>query len=294
MKPEPQIRVLVPGDEVALEAFLLPRLASSMFLVGNMRTSGLVDRGKPYQGTYAAAFENGTIVSVVAHFWNQVLIFQAPMYIDALWRTAVAHSKREIKGLIGPNDQVLSVQRVLDIDPAYIQLDQKEKLYSLNLDALHVPEALRTGQVRGRRIDTCDLDLLTEWRVGYSLEALGEQDYPGMRADCHASIKRELQDKRTWVAEVDGYPVATSGFNAMIKEAVQIGGVWTPPELRRRGYGRCAVAASLLDARAEGVKQAILFTDEENVPAQKAYTALGFQHIGDYRLVLLNTGVTPK
>ena len=47
------------------------------------------------------------------------------------------------------------------------------------------------------------------------------------------------------------------------------------------------VAASLLDARAEGVGSSILFTGVENVPAQRAYEALGYRHIGDYRLLLL-------
>ena len=45
------IRLLRPGDEAALEAFLLPRVESSMFLVGNLRSSGLVDRGQPNEGT---------------------------------------------------------------------------------------------------------------------------------------------------------------------------------------------------------------------------------------------------
>ena len=72
---------------------------------------------------------------------------------------------------------------------------------------------------------------------------------------------------------------------------MQIGGVWTPPSLRSRGYGRAAVAASLLDARAEGVRVAILFTGKGNVPACRAYEALGFQVIGDYRLVLLKEPV---
>ena len=81
--------------------------------------------------------------------------------------------------------------------------------------------------------------------------------------------------------------MALSGFNAVLREAVQIGPVYTPPELRRRGYARAAVAASLLDARAEGVQTAILFTGQDNLPAQKAYTALGFRHVGAFRLVLL-------
>ena len=85
--------------------------------------------------------------------------------------------------------------------------------------------------------------------------------------------------------------VACTGFNANLTEAVQVGGVWTPPELRGRGYGRCVVAQSLLDVRAEGVEKGILFTGDQNVPAVKAYAALGFKRIGDYRLLLLQEPV---
>ncbi len=85
--------------------------------------------------------------------------------------------------------------------------------------------------------------------------------------------------------------MAMSSFNTAIDEAVQVGGVWTPPALRRRGYARAVVAASLRDARAEGVQRAILFTGDTNIAAQKAYRAIGFQGVGDYGLLLLKEGV---
>jgi predicted GNAT family acetyltransferase len=66
---------------------------------------------------------------------------------------------------------------------------------------------------------------------------------------------------------------------------VQVGGVWTPPARRGRGYARAAVAGSLLDARARGVTRGVLFTAQENRPAQRAYEALGFQVVGDYGLL---------
>ncbi len=56
--------------------------------------------------------------------------------------------------------------------------------------------------------------------------------------------------------------------------------------------GRSAVATSLLAVREEGVHTAILFTGEENIPAQKAYEALGFYKIGDYRITLLKEPLT--
>jgi ribosomal protein S18 acetylase RimI-like enzyme len=45
------------------------------------------------------------------------------------------------------------------------------------------------------------------------------------------------------------------------------------------------VAGSLLDARAQGVARGVLFTAEENRPAQRAYQALGFRVVGDYGLL---------
>ncbi len=288
----PLIRELCPVDEAALEAFLLPRMATSMFLLGNMRSSGLIYNGQPYTGTYVAAFENGAIVGVVAHYWNGNLLLQAPVHVRALWRAAVKASQRPIEGLIGPGDQVRVVKAALNLTDAGLKMDQPEALYSLDLNVLKMPEALRTGEVLGRRVEVQDLKLLTQWRVGYEIEALGEEDTPQLWEKCRASAERAVEGRDTWILEAGGRPVATSAFNTRTKEAVQVGGVWTPPELRCRGYARCVVAQSLLDARDEitaaGVRepQAILFTGADNIPAQRAYEALGFRRIGDYYILL--------
>jgi predicted GNAT family acetyltransferase len=291
------IRVLKPGDEAALEAFLLPQVESSMFLIGNMRAAGLTDHGQTYQGTYAAKLEGGKIVGVVAHYWNQNLVFQAPVDLVALCAEAVKGSGHPIQGLIGPSDQVGMAKEMLDMDRSNVQMDETEKLYSLELEDLVVPGSLASGKVKGRRIESGDVDLLTKWRVAYAVEALGEEDSPQVRQQCREVTERSVREKRTWVLEAcpersrrnEGRPVACSSFNTAIEEAVQVGGVWTPPELRRRGYGRAVVAASLLDARTEGVKKGILFTGEDNIAAQRAYEALGFRCIGNYSIVLLRS-----
>jgi len=281
------IRVLQPGDEAVLEAFLLPRLATSMFLVGNMRMSGLAYNGERYTGTYVTAFEKGQVVAAAAHFWNQNLILQAPVHLDALWRATLKLSGRPLKGVIGPHEQVRAVSTALSLDTLDCQMNSKETLYNLDLADLIVPEALQSGRVTGRRVEVRDLETLTRWLVGYEVEVLGETETPQLWQQERAEAERVVQDGYTWILEAEGRPVATSAFNTRLKEAVQIGAVWTPPEFRGRGYARCVVAQSLLDARAGGANIAILFTGEENIPAQKAYTALGFRHIGDYHLLLL-------
>ena len=294
-RAEPEVRVLVPGDEAVLEAFLMPHLASSMFLLGNVRAAGLTDTGERVSGTYVAAFEGGEMVGVVAHFWNGTLMPQVPapwtgQYLDDLWRGAVRASGRQAKGVIGPDDQACAIKAELGFPPEIVQMDQREKLYVLELAELMVPEALSSGQVTARHPTPADLEALVRWRIGYETETLDAEDTPDYRANARASQRRIIADRTAWVLEADGVPVATTGFNAVLTEVVQVGGVYTPPENRSRGYARCAVAASLLDARESGATRAILFTGEQNIAAQRAYAALGFRQVDYFRLCLLREG----
>jgi predicted GNAT family acetyltransferase len=210
----------------------------------------------------------------------------------------VRASGRPIGGALGPADQVGAMVEAWRAEGWTVdaQLDQREKLYALDLDDLRVPEALRTGKLCGRRIRAEDVEQTVRWRIAFAVECLHEENGPELRQSSRASVERKLENGHMWLveeraAEGGSVPVATSGFNAALREAVQIGPVYTPPELRRRGYARAVVAASLLDARAEDVQTAILFTGEDNLPAQKAYTALGFRLAGAFRLVLLRTPI---
>jgi predicted GNAT family acetyltransferase len=135
--------------------------------------------------------------------------------------------------------------------------------------------------------------MLTEWRIAYRQETMAEPLTPALIESSRESVQRMVSEKRTWLIESAGKVVACSSFNASVKSGiqggvVQVGGVWTPPALRKNHYGRAAVATSLIAARNSGYTRAILFTDEENIPAQKAYTALGFKQIGTYGLSFLS------
>ena len=281
------IKILKTGDEAALEAFLLPRIDSSMFLLGNMRIAGFVDDGEPYQGTYAAAYEDGEMVAVAAHFWNGNVIFQASTQLEALLPVIMKASGRTVKGLIGPNAQIQAAKAVLGVGDGNVQIDDSEKLYSLSLDGLIEPPLLSSASVRTRRATIDDVELLIRWRVAYLMETMGDTDSPALWQRSRDSVERMIERRNMWVLEENGRLQSITAFNTATKEAVQVGGVWTPPEFRSRGYARAVVAASLRDARADGVPKAILFTGDDNVAAQKAYEAIGFRHIGDYCIAIL-------
>ncbi len=211
---EPALKILGPGDEALLEDFLLPRIESSMFLIGNLRTAGLMDNGRIYEGAYAAALKGGKITGVVAHYWNQNLVFQSPDECDLkpLWQAAAQASGRPIGGLIGPNDQVARVKEELGITASMVQMDEQEKLYSLALGDLIAPGNLSSGQVAGRRIESRDLELVTRWTAAYYVEALGATDSPQVWEKSRNSVERSIRERCTWLLESRGEPVACSSF----------------------------------------------------------------------------------
>src|SRR5260370_29265318 len=79
----PDLRLLRPVDETALDAFLTDHTDSSMFLRANARAAGLIDRGAPLEATYVAALAGGRITGVAAHCWNGMVLVQAPAQAGA-------------------------------------------------------------------------------------------------------------------------------------------------------------------------------------------------------------------
>jgi GNAT superfamily N-acetyltransferase len=279
-------RTLETGDEAAVERFLAERSDSSMILLANLRAVGLEYSGEPQQAIWVAAFEDSRIVGVAAHCWNDVLVVQAPRALARVVELAVAASRREVDGILGEWSQATAARTALGLDATPARCASREVLFALQLDRLRIPEVLASGRVAARRASALDLDLLTPWRMAYHVELLGASPGPDLEPSCRAELELFLQLGCTILSDEGGRPLACSGFNARLPECVQVGGVFTPPELRGRGFGRSAVAASLLAARSEGVARSVLFTGEENASAQRAYLALGFAVVGDFGMIL--------
>ena len=285
MTTSPTIRLLHPGDELALDAFLRPRSDTSLFLRSNSRTAGLVDHGEPGQGTYLAAFEGDAIAGVVAQFWQGNLGLQAPHHLAALLRELPRHAPRPVAGLTGPWSQVAQARALLGLEQAPTKLEVREALFALPLSQLRVPEALARGDVRCRLATPADLPTLARLRAEYLVEAIGETPGPDLERQARDAVEGNASGGNLFLLEREGQIVATSAFNARLPDVVQIGAVYTPPTLRGHGYGRAVTAGSLLLAREAGASRAVLFTAEKG-PARRAYEAIGFQNIGDYGLVL--------
>ncbi len=257
-----------------------------MFLRSNSRRVGLEYRDANYHANYVGVFRDDALTGVAAHGWNGIVQLQAPDGDDAgtLATKAVEASGRKVTGLVGPVKQVRQARTALRLDDAVASVEGDERLYALDLVNLRVPESMTSARIVCRAPAPGERDTLVAWRLAYDLEVLGAKDTPEHRAHSASVLDGQVADGRAWITLADGVPVSLSAFNAVLPDIVQLGGIYTPPELRGRGYAKAAVAKSLLEAREWGVTRAVLFTPNPN--AERTYGAVGFEHCGDYALVL--------
>lgn len=279
-----EIRVLGAADQPRVVEWLLGHLESSVILLSNLERAGIVYEGKRYQATYVGRFDtSGALTALAAHSWNGWLTLQGDAGIEQTAALALESSGRPLGGLIGPGQLVSRVQQASGRAAVH---ESREILFSVELSALQVPALLERDDVEVGPPSADLLELLTSWRVEYVVEALSATRSPQVEERARENVVAGRDEGTLWILKVGGEVVSMTSTTAAGAGAVQIGGVYTPPSLRGRGYARCVVAGCLLAQRARGARLSTLFTGVENPDAQRVYRSLGYREIGDYGLVV--------
>lgn len=278
------IRLLNNQDAETLEEYLIPHKAECMFICSNLKAAGLEYKGSDFEGEYFGYFDaNERLLGVIVHYWNGNIMMQAESndILDKLILHLKNNISRPVAGVLGSNIQAEHVIKKLGLLEVNFGINSNEGLYEINLEALNeldIPEAIKVVPAQD-----VPKSILTTWMKSYDVEALGVPDNDNIDAKIEEDLNRRL--KEAWVLLLNGTPVALSAFNARLEGMFQVGPVWTPPEHRNQGFARLLLAYTLHQEKLKGTKRAILFTD--NPAAIKAYLAIGFKKIGNYRLALL-------
>jgi RimJ/RimL family protein N-acetyltransferase len=275
------IREQGPDDRAEIEALLTARIDQAMFPLSNLRTHGLI------KGAFPSDHDHATRVWRTGD--SLIALTQAGMILPLLDGTPdLSGLKTALDGLtvigaVGPAAAARPIPAALGIAEFPTNANRDEPGFTLDLDNLAIPDLPDTSL---RPVTPDDLPFLTDWRETYIGEVLGLTG-PDARATAEADLASYLSRDSHRVLLHHDLPVALTGFNAILPEIVQVGGVYTPPDLRGRGYARRAVALHLAEARAKGTSRAVLFA--ANAAAARAYRAIGFQQAADFTLFLLAT-----
>ncbi len=147
----------------------------------------------------------------------------------------------------------------------------RQRIYRLDevVPVRPVPGALRLATMD-------DLALLTEWGVGFARDA----GHAFLLEPEQISRMIGRQDLRIWQDET---PASMAVAQGATPNGCRVGYVYTPPELRGRGYASALVADLSQRMLDSGFSFCVLYTDLANATSNAIYERIGYNAIGDVR-----------
>ena len=159
----------------------------------------------------------------------------------------------------------------------------------------------KTGQLARRILNTRAYELREVLAVDYPTGGmkLADESDAQIAADMHnamieevilgprrlSTAKSELENirlKRTFFWEDAGEKVSLTIATRPQIKSICVGGVYTPPRYRRRGYARALVADVSKELLSRGYELTNLFTDLSNPTSNKIYQEIGYRPVCDY------------
>jgi uncharacterized protein len=130
---------------------------------------------------------------------------------------------------------------------------------------------------RLREPDEADDELLRRWRAAFSVDVEGIDREEAERSAAHPLPK----SRRPVLWDVEGVAVSMAGFSGPTPNGIRIGPVYTPPELRGRGFAGACVAALSQKLLDDGRKFCFLYTDLANPTSNHVYQTIGYEPVTD-------------
>ena len=151
---------------------------------------------------------------------------------------------------------------------------ERERFMQQLLYACDQVAALRPARGALRAADEGDQATLHRFTSGFQ-DAIRE---PIDERRIRATVERHLSAGTLFVWD-DGEIVSMTMVQGATARGIRISGVYTPPELRNRGYATSCVAEVTRRMLAEGRHFCVLYTDASNPTSNAIYTRIGYKPI---------------
>jgi uncharacterized protein len=182
-------------------------------------------------------------------------------------------AQRALPSAIGPNALATSFADAWSrASGVHAEVSRRERIFQLQQVRWLRPV---TGAMR--HIEERDRGLLRIWLRDFMQEALG-QDLADVDGEIDSRLRGRARGMYLWE---DGQPVSLAGFGNPTPHGTRIGPVYTPPELRGRGYAGALVAHTSQRMLDEGRRFCFLFTDLANPTSNHIYQQIGYEPVSD-------------
>jgi predicted GNAT family acetyltransferase len=221
--------------------------------------------------------DDGTLVaaSIRTPPFNQVLSEMADEHAELL-ADALADDGDTLPGVLGPTDAArLFVGRWKERTGLTAERVLAERTFRLSRVI-----APRPSSGSWRVAESDDREILAAWYLAFAEEATPEQ---APVEDLDAMVDRWVRriGRTMYLWEDGGRPASLAGAGGETPNGTRIGPVYTPPELRGRGYASNLVAAVSQAQLDSGRRFCFLFTDLANPTSNKIYQQIGYEPVTD-------------
>jgi predicted GNAT family acetyltransferase len=270
-------------SEQEMFIFLKAHENSTLFLLGNYENYGATLTEAPYSGNFKLIRSKGRVIGVFCLSRSGNLLIEATekKAIFDLVLEACLQEPMPLKGVVGnwnfcaPFWDYLKAKKIIGKEV----FTSKEILYSVDLGKQEFPP-----QPHVRLLKDSDY---VQWKQLHH-DYLAEEHFPDGFTDKQLfdlfldKVKRKIE----WGYFVDNRLVSIAALNAKALDLGQVGGVYTSPSYRQKGYSKSVMQQLLLDCKQlHGIRKLIIFTGETNGPAQRLYTSLGVSQVGHFALL---------
>jgi predicted GNAT family acetyltransferase len=223
---------------------------------------------------------DGDRICGAAFFGRQIALACEPIALDAFAEHARRH--RGERMIIGQRDVVAPFwARVRGWHQRPRIMRDRQLVMAIDRERLqNVPAGSVT--VRHARPD--------EWSdvaEGSAQLIAQELDYDPRRAaaDFAVNVREMIERDMWWVGESGGRLCFFCNVGPWCRQTAQLQGIWTPPDLRKRGLATVAFAG-ICDRLLEHSPTLSLYVNDFNAGAIALYRRVGFEHVDDFQTIL--------
>jgi predicted GNAT family acetyltransferase len=191
-----------------------------------------------------------------------------------------------VPGVLGPGEAAGRVaERWAEVAGKGYRTGRRQRVYELRQVTSPLPERGRL-----RPATEADVERAARWWYEFRLEIFGEAD----REQVSQATRFRIEQGDIYLWE-DGRPVSMAMKTRPTRKGISVSLVYTPPQLRRKGYATACVgqlSRMLLEA---GWEFCALFADLANATSNRIYQRIGYRPLCDYdEYVFLEDGATTQ
>ncbi|MBN2157001.1 MAG: GNAT family N-acetyltransferase [Candidatus Lokiarchaeota archaeon] len=209
--------------------------------------------------------------------WNTILSYTENLKAVGFLATELMKKDPKTPGILGPK---LAVQRFIqtwtESKNIKVELSMNERIYKItevNPDTLGNHEIIPARYKHKK--------LVRRWGYAFIQESMPETPQDQIKRSLTRAVK-DIKEKRIFLLLDNGKPVSMARDIAM-ENCGRVNYVYTPPELRRRGYATECVA-KLTQKLLDEYDYCVLFTDLSNPTSNSIYQKIGYRPVMDVDL----------